>query len=521
MSENQTTHRVTIWAIRILALAAAVVSAYLAWTSWNAAPVVGCGGESVFACDEILAGKWAHWFGLPVSLFGTGVYWLLFATSWFVPRGAGERHIRLVWTVLITLALLAAGAAVWFVGLQVVLGKYCMFCCTVHACGIALCTTLLLSRPWQQSHESFHLGSLYGFQTGAAPEASETSAGLMPGHWCAVASVVVVGLIVLVLGQVLGTHETFIAELDKKLSQSNSPSSVQPPEIEQPVSTTPSSSNSPSAATTTESPSENPASNTTTGQNSDPKDKELENAVSEFKRLFGEESAERTGSHGSTPSDEPAHPRTSSGNHVRVVQIDTLGQAAPIDQLIVLGSPRAKHLVIELFDYTCHHCRLLHPTLHRFRERYGDQVAVIVRPVALYPDCNPYVKNARDSYKNACEYAKLAMAVWYVDRSKFPEYHDWLMGSEKLPSVQNAKQQALQLAGSEVLTRYYSSSEVREMLERNNLSAHLMEKGVPVLMTSFGTFYGAPKSKEVLFKLFEKHLGVRPVDGSAPALPEP
>ena len=47
-------------AIRLFALAAMAISAYLAWISYTGGKPVGCGPES--GCDKVLQSRWAYWF---------------------------------------------------------------------------------------------------------------------------------------------------------------------------------------------------------------------------------------------------------------------------------------------------------------------------------------------------------------------------------------------------------------------------------------------------------------------------
>ena len=133
--------KVYAWAIAGLALIALVLSAYLTWTTWQASEVVGCSGSSATDCDAVLTSPWSKWLGLPVSLFGTLTYLIILAVLWPAakrPRGWAE-------TVLLTLALLAAGAAIWFVLVQMIfIGSYCPFCMTVHFCGCTIAVLTIL-----------------------------------------------------------------------------------------------------------------------------------------------------------------------------------------------------------------------------------------------------------------------------------------------------------------------------------------------------------------------------------------
>ena len=126
-----------LWFIRILALIALGISAYLAWKSLSGNLPAGCGPGS--DCDELLAGSWAKWFDVPVSFPAAAVYLGIFLISFGIKPTAPPASLRRNWGFLITLAFIAAGAAIWFVILQTAIVHHiCPFCMTVHACGLLI-----------------------------------------------------------------------------------------------------------------------------------------------------------------------------------------------------------------------------------------------------------------------------------------------------------------------------------------------------------------------------------------------
>jgi uncharacterized membrane protein len=123
--------------IRICLTAALGVSVYLAWIGFTNFSIPGCGPES--DCDRVLGTRWSKVFQIPVSVFAAFVYGLAF----YYLRGGGKN-----WKVLNTLAGVMAGAALWFVGLQVVaLHAYCKFCLTAHFAGTVAAAILLWKSP--------------------------------------------------------------------------------------------------------------------------------------------------------------------------------------------------------------------------------------------------------------------------------------------------------------------------------------------------------------------------------------
>src|SRR4051812_78943 len=66
-----------LWAARAAAFVAMLVSGYLLYASlMTHDQVAGCGGGTVFDCDEVLSSRWSHWLQLPVSLPGIVIYGL-------------------------------------------------------------------------------------------------------------------------------------------------------------------------------------------------------------------------------------------------------------------------------------------------------------------------------------------------------------------------------------------------------------------------------------------------------------
>lgn len=102
-----------------------------------------------------------------------------------------------------------------------------------------------------------------------------------------------------------------------------------------------------------------------------------------------------------------------------------------------------------MVDYTCRDCRKVHHHLKAAREHFGDQLAVVVFPVPLETNCNPYIRSTHHKHVGACKYAKLALSVFRADADKFGAFHDWLMDSQQPPPFEQALQYAKDLVGSD------------------------------------------------------------------------
>ncbi|WP_160148091.1 vitamin K epoxide reductase family protein [Rubripirellula obstinata] len=97
----------------------------------------------------------------------------------------------------------------------------------------------------------------------------------------------------------------------------------------------------------------------------------------------------------------------------------------------VWGNVDAKYLIVEMFDYTCDHCRNTHNSIKAAAPLLGNDFAVLTLPVPLHQSCNDAAKNNSPEGADACEIARLAISVWLVDASKFTAYHDWLFDQKR------------------------------------------------------------------------------------------
>jgi uncharacterized membrane protein/protein-disulfide isomerase len=134
--------RAFIFLAALLTIAALGISAYLSYISLTKGqPPAGCGSGS--GCEEVLASKWSRWLGVPVSLLAVWVYIAVLAAmpSLIAPRTESHRIGRVL---LSTAAAAIAGAALWFIYLQLfVLKAICPYCMAGHIIGLLLAAVLV------------------------------------------------------------------------------------------------------------------------------------------------------------------------------------------------------------------------------------------------------------------------------------------------------------------------------------------------------------------------------------------
>lgn len=370
------------WFVRLLAATAFGLSVFLWWTSATTQSAVGCNAFAGFDCDAALASPWAKWLGLPVAAGGTLCYAAALAGSFLAGRRGAASAIG--WRLLELAAPLAVGAGLWFTGVQIAaLDSFCVYCLATHACGLAMAIAILVWRASASSEERPTVGVSPITPAVAAPTAVEgppslglpTVAGLL-------------GVIVLAAGQTMFAAPN-VSEYQAELSEQFNLGDTGAAEV---------------AAIDTDDTSD--------------------------EGVSAERSAEEATSEEPSKPSKPARRRDGSRKLSLFngrLNFDTYEQA-------VLGSPDAPHIVIEMMDYACPHCREFHDKLTEALERFDGQIAVVVMPVPGEIVCNPHVQKARKQSVGACFAAKLSLAVSKLAPEEFEKFHEWMLEDDTIPS---------------------------------------------------------------------------------------
>ena len=174
----------------------------------------------------------------------------------------------------------------------------------------------------------------------------------------------------------------------------------------------------------------------------------------------------------------------------------------------VAGPLNAQHKFVKLFDYTCHHCRELHHLLEPVKKRYSNEVAIISLPMPLDANCNPMMKSTPRAHENACEYAKLALAVFLAEPEKFEQYSNWLFFPERPPELSAAREHAARLVGQEKLNAALSDPRILQQIKQDaeifTMTSRLARKStLPQLIFARGASVGgvndAKQLNQILF----------------------
>lgn len=190
-----------------------------------------------------------------------------------------------------------------------------------------------------------------------------------------------------------------------------------------------------------------------------------------------------------------------------------------LDQVPMMGSPDAPHVIVCLLDYTCTHCRALHPILAEMSRQYSNQLGIVCLPVTLSSRCNPFIQTPNGGNPQSCEYAKLALAVWRSRPDVYRQFDNWLFADAEAPPLDESRDYAAQLVGADKLNSALADPWVNEQFKTdcklhraNRLAAD--NSALPQIVMGDAVSCGPLNSVGHLSLLLNKYLGLHlPVNG--------
>ena len=207
----------------------------------------------------------------------------------------------------------------------------------------------------------------------------------------------------------------------------------------------------------------------------------------------------------SKPTDEKPAPVTPEVPERRLLTFAGNRFTLDVKQWPLLGKTEAKYVFVEMFDYTCPHCRNTHHAIAGAQKKYGDDLAIFALPVPLEKKCNSAATGG--GHPGACELARIAIAVWRIDPSKFQEFHDWMFKTTRSESA--ARQFAETLVDKERLKTEMSSGVPGQYIGRHvSLYQRVGSGQVPKLIFPSTTMQGEVNSINTLCQAIERELAV-------------
>jgi uncharacterized membrane protein len=131
------------------------------------------------------------------------------------------------------------------------------------------------------------------------------------------------------------------------------------------------------------------------------------------------------------------------------------------------GSANAPYLGMALFDYTDADSRKARDVYERALSRYSGAFGIIALPAPLDSACNDQVERTQPANANACQYARLALAVWRARNDAFGKFDAFLFESEKPPPIERAQRRAEELVGKDALRAALDDSWITQQLQTN------------------------------------------------------
>jgi protein-disulfide isomerase len=207
-----------------------------------------------------------------------------------------------------------------------------------------------------------------------------------------------------------------------------------------------------------------------------------------------------------TPSAESTAHTAAKPALSRVLKLQDTAITVDAYEQPILGSPDAEHVIVKLFDYTCHYCRDQHFRLEGARRKLGGRLAVVVLPVPMNRHCNQFATSYGDGpNEKACVYARLALAVWHADRTKFAEFHHWLFEPEKPPPVEDVRERVRELVGQAGLGWADDSPEPRREIEKyTEIYGSYENPKIPKLIDEHFVIVGEFRDAEQLVEVLEE-----------------
>jgi hypothetical protein len=183
----------------------------------------------------------------------------------------------------------------------------------------------------------------------------------------------------------------------------------------------------------------------------------------------------------------------------------------------IVGSPDAPYIITLLFDYQCSHCQKIHFMLNEAIRRYDGRLAFVLCPAPLNAECNPYVPQNTEAFKNSCELTRISLAVWIARREVFPDFENWMFTFESGDSWQPrspeaARAKAVELAGQSAFDAAWVDPRVENYLQTCiRIFGQTLQRGrggIPKLIFGLQWVIPEPSDADELIGILQKSLGV-------------
>jgi len=497
------------YAIAIPSTIALVISAYLAYATFTMSDVAGCGGGSIFDCGHVLHSKWSKAAGVPVSVFAFATHALLISGLFvMISQRFGSSVRKLATCVVLVAAVAASLAALYFISLQVfVLKHLCSYCMVAHTCGLIVGAMTIWKLPIAATTKKRLTGfaaagiaALASIQiTSAEPPKFKIDTFVAPAE----------------TGQSdlenANTEESSDDSSDLFSAPGSSDSSEETDIFAAPVSDAKEPGNSVRSSS-----QELAMLDMISVHNLFLSNNALLVAPAAQQATEGSATSKGSASKPKQPAQakpkQPAQakPKLAAKKSKRLVPMNGGSIKLKAVDWPLIGDPDAKHAFIELFDYTCEHCRATNKAIEAAKQKLGKDLAVLVLPVPMNRTCNPLIKTNMPDHAESCDLSRLAIAVWRVDSKKFEEFHRWMFQGEKAPTYSQALAKASEWVDTIALNKELADSVCSQYIGRNvELYKRTGGGTIPKMVFQQTTIVGEFTSGESLANLIKEYTAAK------------
>jgi len=185
-----------------------------------------------------------------------------------------------------------------------------------------------------------------------------------------------------------------------------------------------------------------------------------------------------------------------------------------LDAAPILGSPDCTNVIVHLVDYTCFHCRSLHPILVETQRRLSNRLAIVTLPLSMSTNCNPLIPASIPSHPGSCDFIRISLAVWRANPDAFLKFEDWIFTPQDPPSVDRTREFAVELVGAAALEKALADPWIAEQMNLHSQIHHknyaaLQSRGMPQIILGNAISIGPLNSVDHLLVLLDKYLGLR------------
>ena len=107
----------------------------------------------------------------------------------------------------------------------------------------------------------------------------------------------------------------------------------------------------------------------------------------------------------------------------------------------------------------------MHWHLMEAMSHLSNELSIVSLPMPLDSKCNYTVRQTPTPHTNACEYAKIGLAIWRVNHRLQHQFDDWIFTPEETPPREAVHQYASALVGSNQLAQALQDSWVDTELQ--------------------------------------------------------